>query len=120
MQFKDSVRYLRVRNIRFNRSAMKEILMNLIFEWDEEKAGNNEEKHGVGFREGKTVFNDPFAVTVPDPDHSECEDRWIDIGFTSKGRLIVVWYTERDDRIRIIGCRKATKGERSCYENERI
>ncbi len=97
------------------RSALNETLMNLIFEWDEDKARRNEAKHGVSFHEGKTVFNDPFAVTVPDPDHSEHEDRWLDIGFTSRGRLVVVWYTERNDRIRIIGCRKATRDERSCY-----
>jgi hypothetical protein len=95
--------------------ALKETLMNLIFEWDEDKARRNEAKHGVSFHEGKTVFNDPFAVTVTDPDHAECKDRWLDIGFTSRGRLVVVWYTERNDRIRIIGCRKATRDERSCY-----
>jgi len=49
--------------------------MNLIFEWDEDKARRNKAKHGVSFQEGKTVFNDPFAVTIPDPDHSEHEDR---------------------------------------------
>lgn len=83
-----------------NRSALKETLMNLIFEWDEDKVRRNEAKHGVSFQEGKTVFNDPFAVMVPDPDHSEHEDRWLDIGFTSRGRLVVVWYIKRNDRIR--------------------
>ena len=63
--------------------------MGLVFEWDEDKAHHNEIKHGVSFDEGRTVFNDPFAVTIPDPDHSEYEDRWIDTGFSSKGRLVV-------------------------------
>ena len=94
--------------------------MDLIFEWDEDKARRNEAKHGITFYEGKTVFNDPFAVTIPDPDHSEYEDRWIDIGFSSKGRFVVVWYTEKHDRIRIIGCRKATPAEQRCYRDEQI
>ena len=94
--------------------------MDLIFEWDEDKALRNDAKHGVSFHEGKTVFNDLFAVTIPDPDHSEHEDRWIDIGVSSKGRLVVVWYTEREDRIRIIGCRKATPVEERSYRDERI
>ena len=61
--------------------------MDLLFEWDEDKARRNEAKHGVSFDEGRTVFNDPSAITVSDPDHSEGEDRWIDIGFSAKGRL---------------------------------
>ncbi len=92
--------------------------MSLLFEWDENKARSNLVKHGVSFEEGKTVFNDPFAITVPDPDHSDDEDRWIDIGFSSRGRLTVVWYTERDERIRIIGCRKAEPLEKRCYRDE--
>jgi len=74
------------RNVR----VLKKTLMNLIFEWNEDKARRNEAKHGVSFHEGKTVFNDPFAVTVTDPDHSECEDRWFDIGLTSRERLVVI------------------------------
>ena len=53
--------------------------MDLIFEWDEEKANRNDAKHGVTFEEAKTVFNDPFAMTVSDPDHSDEEERWLDI-----------------------------------------
>lgn len=101
------------------RSVPKEMAMDLVFEWDEDNARSNEAKHGVAFHEGKTVFNDPFAVTIPDPDHSEYEDRWIDIGFSSKGRLVVVGYSERNDRIRIIGCRMATPGEQRRYGDER-
>jgi uncharacterized DUF497 family protein len=94
--------------------------MRVTFEWDDGKARSNELRHGVTFDEGKTVFNDPFALTIPDPDHSQHEDRWIDIGFSSKGRLLVVWYTERGDRIRIIGCRTATAAEHRSYRDEHI
>ena len=94
--------------------------MKLIFEWDETKARSNELKHGVTFHEAKTVFNDPFAITISDPDHSQHDERWIDIGFSSKGRLLVVWYTERDERIRIIGCRTATAAEQRSYQDEHI
>ena len=90
--------------------------MDLVFEWDEEKARGNETKHHVSFEEGKTVFNDPFSLTIPDPDHSIGEDRWIDIGLSAAGRLLVVWYTERDGLIRIIGCRQANRRERRDYE----
>ncbi len=93
--------------------------MGLVFEWDEEKARRNELKHGATFKEAKTVFNDPFAVTVPDPDHSEEEERWLDIGLSAEGRLLVVWYTERGESIRIIGSRKATKKEEGEYAHER-
>ena len=93
--------------------------MGLVFEWDEEKASRNEAKHGVTFEEVKTIFNDPFALTVSDPDHSDEEERWLDIGLSAEGRLLVVWYTERSERIRIIGSRKATKAEERGYADER-
>ncbi len=67
----------------------------------------------------KTIFNDPFAVTVPDPDHSEEEERWLDIGLSAEGRLLVVCYTERGESIRVIGSRKATKEEEREYTHER-
>jgi len=92
--------------------------MDLTFEWDEDKARQNEQKHGVSFAEATTVFGDPFAVTVFDPDHSGDEDRWLDIGMSSKGRTLVVWYTERYETIRIIGSRKATSKERVAYERQ--
>jgi uncharacterized DUF497 family protein len=92
--------------------------MALKFEWDENKSKLNLKKHGVDFKEGKTVFNDPFAITIDDPDHSNLEERYIDIGMSSKGRILVVWYAERNDNIRIIGCRKATRFEREQYEKE--
>lgn len=85
--------------------------MSIQFEWDEEKASGNKEKHCVSFEEARTIFNDPFAITIADPDHSAHEDRWLDIGFSSQGRLLVVWYAERSGSIRIIGSRRATKAE---------
>ena len=94
--------------------------MDLVFEWDEEKASRNKAKHGITFEEAKTVFNDPFSMTVSDPDHSDEEERWVDIGLSAEGRLLVVWYTERGEMIRIIGSRKATKAEERTYANERI
>ena len=93
--------------------------MGLAFEWDESKARSNEAKHGVTFEEAKTVFNDPFSMTISDPDHSTQQERWLDIGFSNRGRLLVVWYNERSERIRIIGCRMATKSEERAYAHER-
>jgi uncharacterized DUF497 family protein len=93
--------------------------MMLEFEWYEEKARRNELKHGVTFEEAKTVFNDPFAVTRHDPDHSQSEDRWLDVGLSAAGQLLVVWYTFRSDTIRIIGVRRATSGEARAYVHER-
>ena len=90
--------------------------MILTFEWDEDKSRQNAGKHGVTFNEAKTVFNDPFAITIADPDHSDQEDRYIDIGLSSKGRVLVLWYTEREENIRLIGCRKAMPSERRSYE----
>ena len=93
--------------------------MSIQFEWDEEKASGNEKKHGVTFEEARTIFNDPFAITIAAPAHSAHEDRWLDIGFSSQGRLLVVWYVERGGSIRIIGSRSATKTEERVYTDER-
>ena len=90
--------------------------MALTFEWDENKSKRNLKKHNIDFEEAKTIFNDPFAITTDDPDHSVEEDRYLDIGLSSKGRMLIVWYTERNDNIRIIGCRKAIRSERKIYE----
>jgi len=90
----------------------------LIFEWDDDKDIYNILKHGVSFQEAKSVFNDAFSITIYDPEHSIDEDRYIDIGLSSKGRLIVVSYTERKGKIRIISCRKATKKEYAYYEKK--
>jgi len=92
--------------------------LSLTFEWDEKKADENLRKHGVSFDEAKTVFNDPFSVTIYDPDHSSDEQRYIDIGLSSKGRLIVVSYCERGETIRLISSREATRKEQRDYEEK--
>lgn len=86
------------------------------FEWDADKAGSNERKHGISFAEGITVFDDARAITIADPLHSIEEDRYIDIGYSSRGRLLVIVYTQRAARVRMISCRKATNAERMIYE----
>jgi uncharacterized protein len=88
------------------------------FEWDAEKALRNELKHGVSFSEARTVFRDVDSISIPDPAHSTDEDRFIDIGYSDRGRLVVVMYTERANRIRIISSRKATAAERKAYEQK--
>ena len=90
--------------------------MRLSFEWDEEKAKANLKKHRVDFDEATTVFNDPFSVTIHDPDHSAEEQRYIDIGSSGKDRVLIVVYTERGSKIRIVNCRKAAPSERKFYE----
>ena len=90
--------------------------MALTFEWDEKKDLSNRKKHGIGFEEAKSVFGDPRSITITDEEHSDDEDRFIDLGISSRGRLIVVAYTDRGSNIRIISCRKATKSERKAYE----
>lgn len=90
--------------------------MGLTFEWDEEKAKANLRKHKVGFEEGKTVFNDPFLLTFPDPEHSESEEHYINIGTSANGRVLVIIHTERGENSRLISCRKATANERRIYE----
>ncbi|HVA44914.1 MAG TPA: BrnT family toxin [Pirellulales bacterium] len=88
------------------------------FEWHPEKAAKNLAKHGISFEEAATVFGDPLAVTFFDPDHSDDEERYLTFGYTSKGVLVVVSHTDRDDRTRIISARRATRRERKLYESE--
>lgn len=88
----------------------------MLFAWDEDKAEENERKHRVTFAEAETVFDDPLAKTFLDPDHSEGEERYLEIGHSDKGRLLIVSYRERQERIRIISCRPATRKERRDYE----
>jgi len=90
--------------------------MKLTFEWDEIKAKTNFKKHKVSFEEGKTIFNDPFLFTFPDDVHSSTEERFINIGLSANGLILVLTHTERQDKIRIISCRKATALERKFYE----
>ncbi len=89
-----------------------------MFEWDEKKAALNLEKHGVSFEEARTVFDDPLYIGFPDPAHSYNEFRFIVIGQSALDWLLMVAYTERRDRIRIISAREATPKERRKYVKE--
>jgi hypothetical protein len=87
------------------------------FEWNQEKAARNEKKHGITFSEATTVFGDPLELTISDPDHSSGEYRFLSIGRSNSGNLLVVSYTERcQNQIRIISARKATGHEQKYYE----
>lgn len=90
--------------------------MSLDFEWDPRKALSNRRKHGVSFEEAATVFADPLALTIHDPLHSEEEDRFVTIGESERLRVLVVVFTERAEKIRIISARFATRRERKQYE----
>lgn len=87
------------------------------FEWDDDKAESNVRKHGVEFTEAITVFGDPLAMTGYDPDHSDEEDRYIAMGLSVTGLLIIVSHTDRGEKVRIISAREATRGERKDYED---
>ena len=87
------------------------------FEWHPEKAAANLAKRGVSFEEASSVFGDPVATTVPGPDHSAREERLLTTGMSNQQRVVIVWHTERDDTIRIIGAREATPRERRTYES---
>ncbi len=82
------------------------------------KGGANLSKHGVSFAEAVTAFGDPLSMNMPDPDHSEGEQRFIVLGMSDRYRLLVVSYTERPPRTRIISARLATRHERKQYEEE--
>jgi uncharacterized DUF497 family protein len=86
------------------------------FIWDRRKAASNGKKHGVAFVEAATVFGDPLSMTFPDPDHSIDEERFITIGMSEAGRVLLVAHTDRSGAIRIISARKATRHERNYYE----
>ena len=97
--------------------------MELIFEWDANKARENVKKHKISFVEAKTVFNDPHLMTWPDERHSDSEDRYISIGYSTRNRMLLVVHTERHEApgvlvIRIVSSRKATSLERKFYEDE--
>jgi uncharacterized protein len=87
------------------------------FEWDHRKAATNIIRHRVEFTEAVTVFGDPLELTIPDPDQSVAERRFLSIGQSVSGRLMVVAYTERAGRIRIISARLADAHERRAYES---
>ena len=86
------------------------------FEWDPRKAEANLAKHQVFFEEAQTAFNDPLFIDFYDPDHSVEEERYILVGQSVEQRLLVIAYTERNDAIRLISAREATKMERKVYE----
>ncbi len=90
------------------------------FTWSRAKAAGNERKHGVSFAEAITVFGDALSLTSFDPDHSDVEDRFITMGTSAAGRLLVVVHSDQDDHVRIISAREATRRERKDYENDRF
>ncbi len=86
------------------------------FEWNSDKAIRNIQKHNVSFTEAATIFNDPLSLTYPDPDHSHYENRYITIGLAQSGKIIILAHTDRNNKIRIISARLATRQERRFYE----
>ena len=86
------------------------------FEWDLSKVALNRRKHRVSFEEASAVFGDPLSLTIPDPDGSDDEVRFVTLGRSNVGRLLVVVHTERDGIIRLISARRASRHERTNYE----
>jgi uncharacterized DUF497 family protein len=86
------------------------------FEWDETKARRNLREHGVSFEEAASVFGDPLALEIRDPQHSQLEERYIAMGYSLLGRLLVVVHSEEAETLRIISARRATRTEREAYE----
>jgi uncharacterized protein len=88
------------------------------FEWDSAKAASNAKKHGVRFSEAIVALQDEFAATISDPD-SEGEERFVSLGVDDRGRVLVTIFVQREDIIRIISSRQASKGEREVYEERK-
>jgi len=88
------------------------------FEWNHQKAEINSQKHGVTFDEASTVFGDTLSVTFPDVEHSIQEERYLIIGLSSKNIILIISHVYRDESIRIISARQATKREQKFYESE--
>ena len=86
------------------------------FEWDPHKADSNRLKHGVSFQEAASVLGDPLSITYHDPDHSATEHRFITVGMSQSGQVIMLAYTDRGGNIRIISSRRTTRQERKHYE----
>jgi hypothetical protein len=91
--------------------------MGLASEWNGGKAVSNLRKHGVSFEEAATVFGDPLSLTIPDPDYSDEDARFVLLDRSSRQRILVVIHTERRDNVRIISARRATRRERRDYEH---
>ena len=89
------------------------------FEWDPAKDQENQAKHGVSFDEAASVFGDPLATTIDDPDHSTEEGRFLTTGYSNRQRLIIVAHTDRQERLRIINARDVTAAERHTYEEDK-
>ena len=90
--------------------------MGYIFEWDPKKAQSNARKHAIPFDEALTVFADPMSILMTDPDHSIEEERFLVLGLSRRRRLLVVAFSERHPRTRLISARRATRMERRRYE----
>jgi hypothetical protein len=90
----------------------------LTFEWDSRKARSNLSKHGISFEEASTIFGDSLSLTIPDPDHSITERRYVTVGRAFNSKLLVVVHTDRGNNIRIISARPASRRERRFYEQE--
>jgi uncharacterized DUF497 family protein len=90
--------------------------MPIKFDWHPTKARRNLRKHRIDFDEASTVFADTLSITIPDPVHSEDEERWVTIGLSNRHRLLVVVHTEEDETIRVISARRADRLERRKYE----
>jgi len=88
------------------------------FEWDPQKAELNRRKHGISFVEAATVFSDPLAITFDDEPHSADEERFITIGHSSRGELLVISHTQRGTALRVISARRATAHERRTHEDQ--
>jgi uncharacterized DUF497 family protein len=95
---------------------MKDRLLE--FEWDPKKAASNLRKHRVSFEEAASVLSDEYATIYEDPDHSQHERRYLSIGASKRGRLLIIAYSHKGVRIRIINARRVTKQEREMYEEE--
>jgi uncharacterized protein len=89
----------------------------MTFQWDPDKASSNAKKHGVSFEEAVTVFGDPLAITILDPDHSVGEFRFLTTGQSRLQRFLVVCHTEREGKVRLISARLATRQEKRRYES---
>lgn len=93
-------------------------MIDLTFEWDDDKARANIEKHGVSFKEARTVLSDPLSLSFRDKRHSQGEVRYITLGMSDRNRLLVVVHTVRGSRTRIVSGRTPTNSERRKYEDE--
>ncbi|MCB0117108.1 MAG: BrnT family toxin [Caldilineaceae bacterium] len=89
-----------------------------MIEWDPQKAQQNLAKHGVSFEEAQSVFDDPLYIIYFDPDHSDDEERYLLVGQSTGGRLLIVSFTENEQGNRIISARRATANERKAYESD--